>query len=572
MYEFTQNHNAGAWTGTDVVERKTGDEIADIKSAINHVDDDLYETYEPDNPNYILRDFNSSTGGLVNYHTAVTTNTFISAKCGSKISPDSGYQIKVAIYSSDSQSSFVKYIDWTEDEVTIDTDCYIRVAIASATLYGEELEDTAYAAYINWDLVRLKYTELSDFTNDIGYITGDDVPQFGNTVNLFNQFNVVVGSVNNNTGNVSTSSTTFRTSDFIPVTAGLNYIGNFTNHLVWYKADKTYISGTNLVFSAEAPANAAYCRIDVNTDSKDIGTVMFVQGTALPESYVPYYDLKFVVPLSKTLGINYSVLQPWVGKNVLFYGDSITAQINGDTPKSWSTHIYNALSLASVHGRGVGGQTYFWNDTTFKVDADGNYVSRGGADDNCLGCFCSWQRISSMIPDAIKNSIDAIIIMGGTNDIGQVEEETGSGSIEWAVPVWSSENDTDTDWANATEYNGGDYNVTTFTGAIASTIMKMQARCPNAKIIIASPLSRWNTTNHTPFAKENVTMQDMAEIEHKTANYMSVPFIDVTALCGINGWNYSTYISDSVHPNAAGGKMLAAAMLSGFESLYPKLA
>ena len=67
-------------------------------------------------------------------------------------------------------------------------------------------------------------------------------------------------------------------------------------------------------------------------------------------------------------------------------------------------------------------------------------------------------------------------------------------------------------------------------------------------------------------------MQDMAEIEHKTANYMSVPFIDVTALCGINGWNYSTYISDSVHPNAAGGKMLAAAMLSGFESLYPKLA
>ena len=546
-------------------------EVADLNNAVAQLDGDIYEAGEPDNPDYKIGNFSISSGTITAIKTAVVTQSIIQARYGSKIKPDAGYQIKVAIYADSSESSFVKYIGWTEEEVTLDEDGYIRVAIANVEHYGDTLTDTSYSAYINWGLRTLKNTALSDFANDVGYVTGDTVPQFQRTVNLFNPVSVVVGSLVYSNGTVKASNTNFRTSDFIPVTGGLNYIGDYTNHICWYDSAKTYISGTNMVFSAMAPNNAAYCRIDINTDSKSVNDVMLVQDTVLPAEYIPYYEPLFVVPYRKTTGITYSALQPWKGKNVLFYGDSVTSQINGDTPASWGARIYNALSLAGVHGRGVGGQTYFWNNGTFKVDTDGNYVSRGGADDNCLGCFPSWQRISSMIPDAIKSTIDAVIIMGGTNDIDNVEEQTGTGTIEWTVPTWSPENDTDTDWVNATEYNGGDYDVSAFTGAIASTIMKLQARCPNAKIIIASPLSRWNTTNHTPYAKNNVSMQDMVEIERKTADYMSVPFININALCGINGWNYSTYITDGVHPNTAGGKKLASAMLSGFESIYPEL-
>lgn len=561
---------AEAWTAAHWTAVKVGPEITDLKTQISNIADDIDTEYTDIDANYAVGNFSTSTGTITAIKTAVVTQNFLVAKIGSKISPDVGYQIKVAIYNSDSSDDFDHYVEWTENEVTIEKDCYIRIGIANVASYGEQLTDTTYSQYINYNLRRYKYN-LSDYENDVGYITGDNVPQFQRTANLFNPISVVVGSLVYTNGNIQPNNTNFRTSDFIPVTAGLNYIGDYTNHICWYDSTKTFISGTNNVFSSTAPNNAAFCRIDINTDTKSVNNVMLVQDTTLPNNYIPYYEPMFLVPYDKTTGITYSILQPWKSKNVLFYGDSITAQINGDTPTSWSTYIKNALSLNSVHGRGVGGQTYFWNTNTFKVDSDGNYVSRGGADDNCLGCFPSWQRISSMIPDSIKNTIDIIIIMGGTNDIGNVEEQTGSGSIEWVSPIWSSENDTDTAWTNATEYNGGDYDVSTFTGAIASTIMKMQVRCPNAKIVIASPLSRWNTTNHIPYTKENVSMQDMADVEHKTANYMSVPFIDITALCGINGWNYSTYIGDGVHPNTAGGKMLASAMLSGFESIYPKI-
>lgn len=398
----------------------------------------------------------------------------------------------------------------------------------------------------------------------------ENVPNlFKATANLFNPATVRDGYyINHNTG-VYTANAGFGASDFIPVQPNTTYTGNFTNHLVWFTLDRKRISGTNQTFTVTSPATAAFAVVDYNKSAITADKVMFVEGGELPDDYVPHFAPVNRIPKSM-LDLDISL---WQGKNILFYGDSITALINGDTAKRWSTYVSGALGTSGIHGRGVGGQTFAWNTTGFEVDANGNYVKRGQGTDNCLGCFCSWQRISSMIIDGLKDSINLVVIMGGTNDLSGAEEVAGGEPIEWTAPSWSASNNTDTQWAAATEYNGGDYDVSTLTGGILSTVMKIQARCPNAKIVLASPLSRWSSSTHAPYARssDGKTTRDVADVIRQAAEYMSVPFIDITAACGINGWNYSQYISDGVHPNADGDKMLASAMISGLYAMWPKI-
>ena len=460
-----------------------------------------------------------------------------------------------------SNSAFAR-IDWNKSMISADEIMFVQGSSVPATYIPGKTP-----------IYKIPVSKLVN-NEEIQHLVDISGSLLVRTDNLFNKTTLEDNAYIAWDGSLKTGSTAtnFSTSDFIPVVAGETYSGVFSNHCAFYYADKSFISGsmTNQVYTVTAPVNAAYARIDWDKRVMTADEIMFVHSEAVTVEYKPYYEPYYRIPARKVSDLDVFA-KSWSGKNVLFYGDSITARINGDAPKSWSIPFSKELALGGIHGRGVGGQTFFWNTATFQVDANGNYVDRGTAADNCLGCFPSWQRISSMIPDAIKNNIDVIVIMGGTNDISNVEEQTGAGSIEWVRPLWSSNNTTDSDWVSATEYNGGDYDVSTFTGAIASTIMKMQARCPNAKIVLASPLSRWNMTYHIPYEKNNVTMQDMVDIQHKTANFMSVPFIDINALCGINGWNYTTYISDGVHPNSNGDKMLASAMLSGFEAIYPKI-
>lgn len=249
------------------------------------------------------------------------------------------------------------------------------------------------------------------------------------------------------------------------------------------------------------------------------------------------------------------------GKNVLAYGDSITA-INHKRDKNvgWIRYINKEYGIGDFFGRGVGGQRYIWNESTFRVDDDGAYVDRGTESDNCKGCFCSWERISKMIPDDIKDSIDLILLMGGTNDLTAT-------TIEYAEPVWSAEHVTDTDWVAAEEYNGGDYDVSTFCGGIASTIMKLQTRCPNARIVVITPLSRWS--GYHQYESKGTNTMDVADVEIRVARYMAMPYIDVNGTTGINGYNYTKYITDGVHPyNDAGQQALANAIIGGLRTLF----
>lgn len=276
---------------------------------------------------------------------------------------------------------------------------------------------------------------------------------------------------------------------------------------------------------------------------------------------------------------NLTALKPWSLKNLVTYGDSITAINNGtfSSPfeltgaSTWGNRISALCGFSSHRGRGVGGQTFVWNESTWYADNEGNYLGRESSGDTKpegakepKGCFCSWDRITTSIPSDISSTIDCVIIMGGTNDFANVKE--------YVQPIWSSKNTTDSDWVASTNYNGGDFDLNDFCGAIASTIMKWQKRCPNATIVLATPLPRWERTSPTPTVNQHgLTMYDVARIEKKVAHYMGIPVIDLNGECNINGINYTEYITDAVHPYSNNGKTAIGNYMSGkLQTILPK--
>jgi len=321
------------------------------------------------------------------------------------------------------------------------------------------------------------------------------------------------------------------------------------------------------------------CRLDVRTtvegSSNSITTSLKYFGTN--EDIVK----SIVEPIVNDLPCNF-----WNGKNVVVYGDSITAQGNGENrPNSFLYYAYQKHKFNMLYGRGVGSQTYKWNSMgwytevgtngnflgRFKYDAQGNITSnvinaesytQQDVDniENALGktievhhgAFCSWDRITTMIPSSLRNSIDLVIVAGGTNDFSSTTEAAD------AEPVWVNEDATDAAWANDTLYKGGDYDISTFNGGIASTLMKLAVWCPNAVIVLATPFPRFDLSTNMQFNyndANHITFRRMAEIEKHIAEYVGVNVIDANGECGINGVNFHDLQTDGVHPNEAGRKM-----------------
>ena len=363
----------------------------------------------------------------------------------------------------------------------------------------------------------------------------------------------------------------FASSDFIEVEEGETYTGNFTNHLVWFDENHMYISGTNTITTVTAPANAKYAKIDFKKSVITKEKVMYIKGSQLPGYYIPHYK-----PIYEGDMIGYA----WDGKTWSAYGDSITAISNGDgLQQGWAAYVNNILMFGGFHGRGIGGQSFKWKEhggSVSFVNSNGNYVSRNDSynKDNysgavpegttaIRGAFCSWDRITHMYPAAIKDTIDLVYIMGGTND-----------TLDTTALEWMENDATDPEWAASPYYStyGGDYNINTLEGGIASTIMKMQAWMPQAIIVIGTPLNGQTnvTEGRTPGAIPDEYQKSV--IIASVAKMFGCPCIDVYGTCGINVLNSPTYITDGTHPyNDDGKKMLARAVISGLQNVYPNI-
>ena len=212
------------------------------------------------------------------------------------------------------------------------------------------------------------------------------------------------------------------------------------------------------------------------------------------------------------------VLNDWKGKVIATYGDSVTAVNNGDfsypynftedlVKYRWGNRVAQYFGMSNHYGRGIGGTKYMWNvhggslclvetATGIAKNRYDNYTYDDYLADNTIitipsgqtavrGCGCSWLRITSMFPESIKDNVDVVTIMFHNDAADNANASFIEGStvdLEW------SQSDYYTDY-------GGDYNIETFRGAIASLIMKMQAWMPNAVLVLMSPISGQGTAN-----------------------------------------------------------------------------
>lgn len=119
-------------------------------------------------------------------------------------------------------------------------------------------------------------------------VTPDKTNMFQVGKNLFDKTAITANQfINQTTGDLQESAS-YNTSDFIPVTPGLQITRNFSHTLAWYNASKVFISGqaaetiAGVTTTVTAPANARYLRLTaplVNSKPINLNTFQVEKGT-----------------------------------------------------------------------------------------------------------------------------------------------------------------------------------------------------------------------------------------------------------------------------------------------------
>lgn len=342
-----------------------------------------------------------------------------------------------------------------------------------------------------------------------------DVSFLKATKNIFDKLRIEKGfSVSATTGalNVQTDQN-YAVVQFMEVKPSTLYQKSGNYHVAFYDANKTFISGIASGASARSwttPSNAKYVSITIYITQDDTETYMIYEGSAMPKTYVPPFELTY--DTGKKVPLN--------GKKMVSYGDSLT-QMN-----VWQETVAEKLNLVSVV-RGIGSTTVTETGSIAWIDANGSYLDRPPAtrpagSTEILSSLSNDQRIATMPLDA-----EVIIFMGGTND-------------QYTNKAIGDKSDPN--------------NVNTFRSAYVLTLKKLLLRCPRARIVTVTPPpnNKHNTANTAGH-----TGKDYADVIKEESRLLGIPCIDLYGKAGWNEFNMSLYLSDGVHPLDTGGARMA---------------
>lgn len=304
-------------------------------------------------------------------------------------------------------------------------------------------------------------------------------------------------------------------TDYIPLVGSVLYVtitgsGNLYN--CFYDANKSFISNfqttTAGTASIELPPSAKYVVLSAGSGENWVLTANMPDNLAELDARVSNLE-------SQTNG--------WSGKKWVSYGDSLT---QGNT---WQPIVASKFGLVHIN-KGVGGSSV----------ADGQI--------NGVVSMCNAERIAELPSDA-----DIVTVMGGTNDYNLTNE--GKGTPLGVFPTSSA-----------------NYDTYTFYGAYLAMLQRIQQRCPNALILVMSCInSRGVTGQNETYCYQNqigMTTPDYAKAAEDIARYTGSAFLDMEK-CGITLFNRANFISDSVHPNAEGGKLMARMVISYLQTHQP---
>ncbi len=204
------------------------------------------------------------------------------------------------------------------------------------------------------------------------------------------------------------------------------------------------------------------------------------------------------------------------GKKVNFLGDSITQGVGASGENTRYTDVFaREAELAVMRNYGISA-TRIANQQ--KVERDIDELS-----------FC--QRF-----DQMDNDADMVVVFGGTNDYDHGDAPFGT--FDDRTPE-------------------------TFCGACHFLMRGLIEKYPDKTIVFMTPLHREKEFEGKP-------LKDYVDIIKKTAEYYSIPVVDLFATAGIQPAlevQKKAYCPDGLHPNDAGHKRIAMRLKAYLESL-----
>lgn len=144
---------------------------------------------------------------------------------------------------------------------------------------------------------------------------------------------------------------------------------------------------------------------------------------------------------------------------------------------------------------------------------------------------------------------DIVTILGGANDLVQnvpIGDET-----QFSLALASKDKNT-------------------FIGAYSYIIETLLTWKPKLKIVILG--TTWAHNDGKTY-NDTLTYTDYSNASRKVAEYYGLPFVDLHAKCGFNKFTmedapFNIYSADHIHPNAEGGKVMAACVDEVFRHLF----
>lgn len=259
-----------------------------------------------------------------------------------------------------------------------------------------------------------------------------------------------------------------------------------------------------------------------------------------------------------------------LSKKIVLFGDSLFASSNDGG--AWGRVVQERFGFGAYIGVSIGG-TKFKSRGKAILPTDfvvGNSLPKtlveSGEGIPCA--FSDWARIDATVPD----DADIIIVGTGTNDIsdGEYWAKEDSPDMPGFIIDGSTEKTPftgwDIAWQNSAEYANynGDWDRSFLGGAIRSTIMKLQAKAPNAKIFVTNWCNSRGTTGQIGTSTNDlITTENILSVMKKVCNDFGVEFIDLFGSSGINPLNRLQYVTDTIHLTDDGyTKMMAPPIVS----------
>ena len=185
------------------------------------------------------------------------------------------------------------------------------------------------------------------------------------------------------------------------------------------------------------------------------------------------------------------------------------------------------------------------------------------------GSVCyNWKPLSLNVDDnyAIEeilgvNSIRKRAISGagwvaGNKIDNQITTELAEANPADVWVFWSSTND------HTAQAPIGDLDhktdTTTVIGAMCNAIERVRTAKPTARILMTTPIRRFNNESwRNPYYvdESSIIFYKYAEAVYTVAKYYGIPVFDLWNNSWIDITNYTTYMSDTIHPNANGYKL-----------------